>query len=507
MKPASTTTSEANENALTGLLLAAVVVVALNTWLAFRSVKVLLSNEAWVQHTLQVIDQVEIIMGSAKDAETGNRGFLITGDENYLEPYTRAVQQLPAEIDAFASLIADNPYQRQRLFDLRAVLDERLELLAQGIAERRAGNRDEVRLLVLSGTGKAEMDHLRRIADDMEAEEQRLLVRRTAAAHRSSVQARLTIALASALDLVLLVLMFRYLARERTLRVEKERVAAQLAAAKAETEAKAAELLTLNDQLEERVAKRTSELETANRELEAFSYSVSHDLRAPLRTIDGFSLALEEDYGAAVDAVGKDYIRRVRSGVQRMGQLIDALLQLSRITRADLVRERFDMGEVARTVVSEIELGIQSASKSNGTSNGNGTSSGNGTETSHEIKPVQFHIEPGPEAVGDPKLMRVALENLLGNAVKFSSKVPTPVVEFGWDPSAEAWFVKDNGAGFDMYYSNKLFNAFNRLHGDKDFKGSGIGLATVARVVHRHHGRIWADSVVGRGATFWFTLG
>jgi signal transduction histidine kinase len=497
MKPTSTTTSEANENALTGLLLAAVVVVALNTWLAFRSVRVLLSNEAWVQHTLQVINQAEVIMSSAKDAETGNRGFLITGDENYLEPYTVAVRKLPSEIDAFSSLTGDNPSQQRRLLDLRAVLDERLLLLAQGIAERRAGNKDEVRLLVLSGTGKAEMDHLRRVADDMEGEEQRLLVLRIAAAHRSSIQARLTIALASALDLVLLVLMFRHLARERTLRLEKERVAAQLAAAKAETEAKAAELLALNEQLEDRVAKRTSELETANRELEAFSYSVSHDLRAPLRTIDGFSLALEEDYGAAVDAVGKDYIHRVRSGVQRMGQLIDALLQLSRITRADLVREHFDMAEVARTVVSEIELGIQSAS----------TSNGNGPEPPQERSPVQFRIEPGPRACGDPKLMRVALENLFGNAVKFSSKVPNPVVEFGWDSAAEAWFVKDNGAGFDMYYANKLFNAFNRLHGDKDFKGSGIGLATVARVVHRHHGKIWADSVVGRGATFWFTLG
>jgi len=501
MKPTSTRTSEANENALTGLLLAAVVVVALNTWLAFRSIHILLSSEAWVQHTLQVINQVEIIMSSAKDAETGNRGFLITGEEDYLDPYTTALRALPSEIDTFASLTADNVSQQQRLFDLRAVLDQRLALLAEGISERREGNKDEVRLLVLSGTGKAEMDHLRRIADDMEAEEQRLLVLRVAAAHRASIHARLTIALASALDLVLLVLMFRHLARERTLRLEKERVAAELALAKAETEAKAAELLALNEQLEDRVAKRTADLETANRELAAFSYSVSHDLRAPLRTIDGFSLALEEDYGTAVDAVGKDYIRRVRTGVQRMGQLIDALLQLSRITRADLAREDFDMAEVARAVAAEIELGIR------GVSTPNGSGSAVKSEEKAEIKPVEFRIAEGPPAFGDPKLMRVALENLLGNAVKFSSKVPAPVVEFGWDPAAEAWFVKDNGAGFDMYYANKLFNAFNRLHGDKDFKGSGIGLATVARVVQRHHGKIWADSLVGRGATFWFTLG
>jgi signal transduction histidine kinase len=128
-------------------------------------------------------------------------------------------------------------------------------------------------------------------------------------------------------------------------------------------------------------------------------------------------------------------------------------------------------------------------------------------ETGTPAREINFLLGDGPRASGDPKLLRVALENLIGNAVKFSSKVPEPEVEFGWDAPKEAWFVRDNGAGFDMFYADKLFNAFNRLHGDKDFKGSGIGLATVARVVRRHHGRIWADSAVGHGATFWFTLG
>jgi light-regulated signal transduction histidine kinase (bacteriophytochrome) len=223
-------------------------------------------------------------------------------------------------------------------------------------------------------------------------------------------------------------------------------------------------------------------LEMTNRELEAFSYSVSHDLRAPLRTIDGFSLALEEDYLTAIDDVGRDYIRRVRAGVQRMGQLIDSLLQLSRITRAEIAREDFDLSDMAESVASNL-------SEEN---------PGRGTT---------FHIEKNLHANADPKLVRVAIENLFGNAVKFSSKTADPTVAFGWDTEKAAWFVRDNGAGFDMHYADKLFNAFNRLHGDKDFKGSGIGLATVARVVRRHHGRIWADSIEGQGATFWFTLG
>ena len=276
--------------------------------------------------------------------------------------------------------------------------------------------------------------------------------------------------------------MLRYFVRERALRLAALDDAKRLAASRAIIEKNAAEIQALNATLEERVRQRTAELEATNRELEAFSYSVSHDLRAPLRTIDGFSLALAEDYTDAIDATGRDYISRVRAGVQRMGQLIDALLQLSRITRAEITRESVDLSALAELVVSNLPPEPR-----------------DGT--------IDFRIQPGLEVMADAKLVRVALENLLGNAAKFTSRLPLAVVEFGWDDEQNAWFIHDNGAGFDMNYAHKLFNAFNRLHGDKDFKGSGIGLATVARVVRRHHGTIWAASVVGHGATFWFTLG
>jgi light-regulated signal transduction histidine kinase (bacteriophytochrome) len=249
-----------------------------------------------------------------------------------------------------------------------------------------------------------------------------------------------------------------------------------------EVERKAEEVHLLNITLEERVRQRTAELEATNRELEAFSYSVSHDLRAPLRTIDGFSLALEEDYTDAVDATGRDYIKRVRTGVQRMGQLIDSLLQLSRITRAEIAREPVDMSALGESVVANLR-------------------------EENPDRTLDILVDPRMQVDADPKLLRVALENLLGNAVKFTSKVEHPTIHFGYDAHQQAYFVRDNGAGFDMYYKDKLFNAFNRLHGDKDFKGSGIGLATVARVIRRHHGKIWADAQVNRGATFYFTLG
>ncbi len=282
--------------------------------------------------------------------------------------------------------------------------------------------------------------------------------------------------------MLLIVLMFRYFSRERSLRLETEQTAASLAIARVEVERRAAEVHELNVTLEERVRQRTAELEATNRELEAFSYSVSHDLRAPLRTIDGFSLALEEDYTEAVDATGRDYIKRVRTGVQRMGQLIDALLQLSRITRAEITRESVDLSALAVSVANNLN-------------------------EEHPGRDLNITVEEGLTVDADPKLLRVALENLLGNAAKFTSKVERPDIHFGWDEEQKAFYVKDNGAGFDMYYASKLFNAFNRLHGDKDFKGSGIGLATVARVIHRHHGRIWADAAVNRGATFFFTVG
>jgi signal transduction histidine kinase len=460
----------------------ATVVVAANTWFAFRAIQAMDDSENWVEHTWQVILQVERIMSSAKDAETGSRGYLITGDIAYLQPFYDAKHELPEELKHFQALTSDNPEQQTRLIEMRALIEQRLALLEQGIELRRTNSKDTIRLFVLNGTGKSEMDHMRQVADAMESHERGLLAVRTAEASYESRRTRYTVGFASALDFLLILLILRYFVHERRLRVSAETASHHLALAHAETEARAQEVRELNATLEERVKLRTSELESANRELEAFSYSVSHDLRAPLRTIDGFSLALEEDYAVAVDEVGRDYIHRVRTGVQRMGALIDALLQLSRITRGEMTRETFSISQLAQSTADFLM-------------------------EENPGRDITFHIEPNLEANGDPKLLRIALHNLMGNAVKFSSKVPATVVDFGWDSEKQAWFVRDNGAGFDMFYSDKLFNAFNRLHGDKDFKGSGIGLATVARVIQRHHGKIWAHSVVDNGATFWFTLG
>jgi signal transduction histidine kinase len=249
--------------------------------------------------------------------------------------------------------------------------------------------------------------------------------------------------------------------------------------------------------LEQRVAERTQELEArhealrrnaaellaANQELDAFAYSVSHDLRAPLRSIDGFSQIVLEDYAAHLDDAGRDALQRVRAATQRMGSLIDDLLKLARVTRAEMRTEAVNLSDIAQDITAELERT---------------------TPDRH----VEFEITPGLRARGDPRLVRVALENLLRNSWKYTAKQPRARVEFGsMDENGERVFlIRDNGAGFDMKYMDKLFGVFQRLHSSAEFEGTGVGLATVRRIITRHGGRIWAEGAVDRGATFYFTL-
>ncbi|MDO8934056.1 MAG: PAS domain S-box protein [Rhodocyclaceae bacterium] len=249
----------------------------------------------------------------------------------------------------------------------------------------------------------------------------------------------------------------------------------------------AEDLANLNIELENRVRDRTAQLEASNHELEAFSYSVSHDLRAPLRAIDGFSRMIEEDYAAKLDETGRGYFSRVRAASARMSQLIDDLLELARISRAQLNRRTTDLTAMARDIAAELS----------------------------EADPgrrAEFVIDEHLAAQVDPVLMRVVLDNLLNNSWKYSSRRELAQIAFGaetrdGDGGGEiVYYVRDNGAGFDMAYADKLFRPFSRLHSGSEFAGTGIGLATVQRVIHRHGGRIWAEATPDGGAVFRFTL-
>jgi PAS domain S-box-containing protein len=243
------------------------------------------------------------------------------------------------------------------------------------------------------------------------------------------------------------------------------------------------EMRRLHDELEQRVVERTRDLQAANRELEAFSYSVSHDLRAPLRAINGFSHALEEEYGRLLDGNGRHYLSRVRAGSERMAELIDDMLKLSQLSRREMNIVATDLSATAREIAAELQA-------------------------SDPARQVEWVIEPGIFAPGDAGLLKIALLNLLGNAWKYSSRCREARIEFGMvdDAGRRTYFVRDNGAGFDMAHAGKLFSAFQRLHSPAEFPGSGIGLATVARVIHRHGGEVWAEGRPGEGATFHFTL-
>jgi PAS domain S-box-containing protein len=567
------------------LMLAAslfLVIVAVLVWSDLASDR---EAERLVDHTYQVLNASELLLSTIQDAEARQRGYLLTGDEQYLEIYRGVVSAERSAVERLRTLAGDNLVQQARLKEVERLAGIRLTRLEQGISIRREQGIGAAIEVVRTAEGARLMDQIRFLLYALETEEHRLLTQRTQAAADQAARTRWALALGTALLVALLIVagviiendVGKLQSSERTLRrqadlldksqgaivvwqlggvieywnhgaeelygigrekavgsthnellhpihplgisaieerlvrdgewrgelthvlggreiivesrmtlvIEPDGRKTVLKTNRDITEEKRAqeEIRQLNRELEQRVQDRTAQLEASNKELEAFAYSVSHDLRAPLRGIDGWSLALLEEYGSQFDQNAHQYLERVRAETQRMGNLIDDLLKLSRLTRAELRYESVDLSALSLAIARRLQEAEPNRS-------------------------IDFAIQEGLAGIADARLLEIVLVNLLSNAVKFTGPRPRARIEFGQTRRHNelAFYVRDNGVGFDMAYASTLFGAFQRLHRYTEFPGTGIGLATAQRVLRRHGGKIWADAKPDQGATFYFTI-
>ncbi|HEX8536215.1 MAG TPA: CHASE3 domain-containing protein [Cystobacter sp.] len=432
----------------------------------------LIQAQERARHSQESLTRLERVRQLLIDRETGVRGYLLTGEPVFLEPYQSAGQRLPSEVEALEQRLAGEPEQRAWMEELRGRWRDWETGADEELALFRA--RGDWLSLARSGRGKVRMDAIRATLDAISAQTRQSATLQGLEAERAGW----TVLVVGGLWTLAVGVLLAWFSRRQLIRLARE-YDASLAQVHAQADAlRASEL-----RLESRVAQRTLELTAANKELESFSYSVSHDLRSPLRAIDGFAQALLEDDGPRLSPEGQRLLSRLQAATMRMGQLIDDLLQLSRVTRAELQREPVDLSALATSVLQELRQ-------------------------REPGRDVTWSIQPGLLARGDPRLLRVLLENLLGNAWKFTSKRSGAHIEF-FSETVEGvpqYVVRDNGVGFDMAYASKLFSPFQRMHKPADFPGTGIGLATVQRIVHRHGGDISAQATRGAGATFRFTL-
>lgn len=410
----------------------------------------------WVEHTYKVAGTLEQMLSTMQDADSAQRLFVLAGTPSAVEAFEAAAQRVPGELSAVERLVADNPVQTSRLGELRHAIDERLANSRQRINQRRELGAGALELKYIQPNTVTLMEKVRAKVGQMISEEDRLLRERLSQLRVVRRRSEVTQTVGGIVSIGLLGLVFAGLVGQigRANRAEQD-------------------------------AQRSNEqLKEANAEMRAFSYSVAHDLRAPLRAINGFAQVLAEDHPAALDADARQALERITANASKMDRLIDDLLTLSKVSMQSLHTGKVEMNELVRGVYREI------------------------MEQQGE-RQVEVEIAPLPPAVGDPSLLRQVWVNLIGNALKFTRGRDNAHIEIGGNiagPEFATYFIRDNGAGFDMRYVDKLFGAFQRLHRPAEFEGTGIGLALVHRIIHRHGGTIWAEGEENKGAFFAFTL-
>jgi signal transduction histidine kinase len=443
------------EDAVTAAFIGALIVMCIVTSLAWYAVTQFLESTRWVDHTHVVLATLEHTNASSEEALSAVEEYVITGDPTSIAERDRAISEIQSSLRDLEELTADNESQQQRLAIIDSSVTERIELMNVVLVTRQTEGFEAAQRLFASGRPRGLVDQFSKSLNEM-GDQERLLLRHRLFADEVS-QRRLLATCGALLAIVVLTVGLGLFRLRRELR--------------------------LRQMLAEKLEHKTIELQTSNKELESFSYSVSHDLRSPLRAIDSFALMLEEDYAAKLDEEGRRYIKVVREGAQKMGRLIDDLLAFSRLGREPINAVSIDVRVGAERALKEVLVAH--------------------TGTSPELL-----VHEMPAACADAALLHHVWVNLIGNAVKYSSKIAAPRIEIGGciQGSDAVYFVKDNGAGFDMRYAGKLFGVFQRLHGAEEFPGTGVGLAIVHRVISRHGGRVWGESKPDHGAKFFFTL-
>jgi PAS domain S-box-containing protein len=561
----------------TRIIIGFLVTLAILSWLAISSywnTQHLVKSSSMVAHTLDVLFHTERALSLAANIEVGQRGYALTGNETFLEPYENAKDAIQYHIENLLALTGDNPVQHARISDLKMSIHSLLTFSAAAVSNRRKSF-EASQDLNSSLEGKRLMDNIRRLTAEIESEENRLLDLRTRESQRWIK--RVNTGFVSLLVVTGVVILSIFFTINRNL---KARVDAEDKLSAAYKDIKdlydnapcgyhsldaSGKFLEINttlltwlgyekddvvgkmhfedilsendrpeyfkrfpefkekgavydvemtlvkkdgsglpvvlssvalkdpagnfiksrsttfDNTERKIA--AERIQNLNKELEAFTYSVSHDLRAPLRSMDGYSRILQEDYAAGLDDEGKRVLSIVRNNARRMGKLIDDLLDFARLGRKDVQRSKLNMNQLVNSIANEL------------------------LEQEADRK-VNIKIDPLQPAYGDVDMIRQVWLNLLSNAIKYSSKTENPTIEISSVNEGEeiAYWVKDNGVGFDMQYAPKLFGVFQRLHKMQDFSGTGVGLAIVKRIIDRHHGRVWAEGQINKGATFYFTI-
>lgn len=478
--------------------------LVVNALVSYEAVTTLIRNNEQVYRTQRVLTELEETLSAVKDAETGQRGFLITKDRQFLEPYTLALQSLDEHLRSLKDLLRENPDQLARAESLETALKERVQTLTENLnffEQQGVGAQQQPERLL---KGKGQMDTVRRRVVELKGEENRLLAIRQQETQRSARNTILTFIISNLVALVMLAGIFALLNREVK---ERQRAAEELKAAHDVLEVKVrertAELIETNASLTQEITERaraeeklrqfTVELERSNRELQDFAFVASHDLQEPLRKIQAFGDRLKTRFGEGLGKDGLDYLGRMQNAAHRMHVLINDLLMFSRVTTKGQPFAPVDLRAVTREVLSDLEVRIQQ--------------SGGSVEVG-ELMTIE----------ADALQMRQLMQNLIGNSLKFHRPDAPPVVRIdsriverqnehnGGSQSFCELAVADNGIGFDEKYLDRIFTPFQRLHGRNEYEGTGMGLAVCRKIVERHGGSITARSEVGVGTTFLIDL-